>query len=376
MLTRRLLDRLAEIIRRRVEEFHRRLFGTTFAGGDVPTASGEDPLPASIIHLSFALGKAEAVLKEEEWEQVTWDQLKASTQVELSETERRQIEAAELSAYTEFRGLADDIQDGLYRKLSQATGKVVTEAQVRGTIADKVQLGVEVNSSCQTVAKELVSDLKEQKRNWVRVASTEMHSARQRGVAQTIRAGEGVYKDADGDNSRVAVVPAGDACDDCIRLYTDGGTPKIFRLSELMANEGTNYIRPWRQNARPVVPPLHPHCFCRLQYVPDGFGWDDKGRFTMIEKSDSMHKAIDHQPHSLLNSAMESLPSKDYINQIQDPKELERLIPRLERLQQMYSHNFEVYQRVDDLIHAAYGHYVFMTMHDPSLLEEEEGANA
>jgi hypothetical protein len=73
---------------------------------------------------------------------------------------------------------------------------------------------------------------------------------------------------------------------------------------------------------------------------------------------------------------MESLPSKDYINQIQDPKELERLIPRLERLQQMYSHNFEVYQRVDDLIHAAYGHYVFMTMHDPSLLEEEEGANA
>ena len=212
MLTRRLLDRLAEIIRRRVEEYHRRLFGTSISGEDGPTASGEDLLPVSVIQLSFSLGKAEAVLKEEEWKQVTWDQLKTSAQVELTETEQRQIEAAELSAYTEFRGLADDIQDGLFQKLAQATGKVVTEAQVRGTIVDKVQLGVEANRSYQTVAAELVGDLKEQKRNWVRVASTEMHSARQRGVAQTIRSGEGVYKDADGDDSRVAVVPAGDAC--------------------------------------------------------------------------------------------------------------------------------------------------------------------
>jgi hypothetical protein len=655
VLTRRLLDRLAEIIKRRAEEYNRRLFGTRFGGKDMPTASGEDPLPASIVHLSFALGKAEAVLKEEEWKQVTWDQLEASTQLELSEVEKRQIEAAELSAYTEFRGLADDIQDGLFRKLSQATGKVVTEAQVRGTIVDKVQLGVEANSSYQTVAKELVGDLKEQKRSWTRVASTEMHSARQRGVAQTIRAGEGIYQDADGDDSRVAVVPAGDACDDCVRLYIEGGKPKIFRLSELMANEGTNYIRPWRQNAGPVVPPLHPNsvvgyatvegntlaatrmsytgqirevktaqghtlsvtpnhpvatirgfvpacqvqegdyllsygrgieqnevsrlsfmsgspifppkddqygptkiekvfhsleavfepvtvkrlglefhgdaaygdsdidivyvdsklrdrtkptildqikcllfetakfstyhilhqrlgasllvggsvfpsfpvvscfdevlassfkpsntlrigstacldavllemsgefaardasfcrelqerlpslvsqdevikvrdfsysghvydlqtvsevivaegliisnCFCRLQYIPDGFGWDDKGRFTMIEKSvdvlEQMQKAIDHQPHSLLNSAMESLPSKDYVYKIQDPEELERLIPRLDRLQQMYSHNFEVYQRIDDLLHAAYGHYAVMAGQDPSLLEKE-----
>jgi hypothetical protein len=134
------------------------------------------------------------------------------------------------------------------------------------------------------VAKDLVGDLKEKKRNWYRVASTEMHKARQLGVANAIIGKKDIYRDSEGINSLVTIVPAPDACDDCKRLYLEaGGNPRIFKITELLSNAGSNYQRPWRKNAKPVVPPLHPHCFCRIRYAPPGWGWNKEGRFTLLD---------------------------------------------------------------------------------------------
>lgn len=263
------LDRIAGIVKRYTDWFIGRLFGPSYV--DKPPVNIDEDnltdLPGSMVTLSFELGLQEATLKDEEWSQLTWDAVKDS-QRPLTEVQKLQVQAAEMSAYTQYRRLADDIANGLYDRLAQATRTTVSEAQVRGEIKEQIQAGVAGNRSYRDVAHSLVGELKEQQRNWTRVAATEMHAARQKGVAEAIRSGIDIYQGSDGIDSRVTISLAPDACSDCRRIYSDpaGGKPRIFKLSELMANEGTNYIRPWRANARPVVPPLHPHCL--PGYVP------------------------------------------------------------------------------------------------------------
>jgi hypothetical protein len=240
----------------------------------------------SSIKYAYVLGRLESLLKENEWKNLSWADLERLAEGKTNSTiDQLKIDAAEMSFNTKFRGLADDIKDGLYQRLSQSTSKRITEAAVRGQIKDTVKLGVEMQRSYQEVARNLVNTLKETKRNWVRVAATEMHAAHQNGVVAAILQGDEIYEGASGEDSQVAVVHDADVCADCRRLYIDPktGHPKIFVLKELLANEGSNYQKPWRQNAGPVVPPLHPHCNGRIRYVPTGWGWNDKGKFTVID---------------------------------------------------------------------------------------------
>lgn len=285
--TKEQLKKLREIIQRHVNWFIWRLFGDRYVSSgpsEVSVSSGlSDQLPTSLTELSVVLGGQEAVLKESEWSSYTWDSLKQAAEKQLTPVEKLQVEASELSVFSQYRRLGEDIVNGLYSKLADETNQAVSESQVRGTIRDEIKTGVETNKKYSDVARDLMGALKENKRNWERVASTEMHQARQLGIANAIVEKVDIYSDSDGVDSDVAVVPAPDACRDCVRLYTEAGKPKIFKLAELLSNAGSNYVRPWRENARPVVPPLHPHCYCRLRYVPPGWGWNDKGRFTLLD---------------------------------------------------------------------------------------------
>lgn len=373
------LDRIAGIVKRYTDWFIGRLFGPSYV--DKPPVNIDEDnltdLPGSMVTLSFELGLQEATLKDEEWSQLTWDAVKDS-QRPLTEVQKLQVQAAEMSAYTQYRRLADDIANGLYDRLAQATRTTVSEAQVRGEIKEQIQAGVAGNRSYRDVAHSLVGELKEQQRNWTRVAATEMHAARQKGVAEAIRSGIDIYQGSDGIDSRITISLAPDACSDCRRIYSDpvGGKPRIFKLSELMANEGTNYIRPWRANARPVIPPLHPHCFCRMRYVPPGWGWNDEGRFTMINPNEAfskgdlipqgepMSKAVDQESHSLLQASKDSLPSEDYIRKLDGEEgieELTQLVPRLKKLQQMYIHDDNMYPQVNNLLEEAKAQHHYLS---------------
>lgn len=67
------------------------------------------------------------------------------------------------------------------------------------------------------------------------------------------------------------------ACKHCIRLYLTkglGSEPKIFKLSELIAN-GSNIGRKvdeWK----PTLDPIHPYCRCSLQFISNSknFKWN------------------------------------------------------------------------------------------------------
>lgn len=299
ILSRAQIERLAEIIRQHTTWFAWRVFGEQeISEKDLQRLkhSGKLPMDVSVssIKYSYVLGKLESLLKEGEYKRLTWEQLQEAARGRYTSIDKYQIDAAELSAHTKFRNLLGDIQDGLYQRMSDATNRVITEGNIRETIADKIRTGVDLSQAYTKVASELVESLKETKRNWERVAATEMHAARQRGIAAAIIQKEDIYADSDGVDSNVAVVHDSDMCEDCRRVYYDPktGNPKVFRLRELLENEGSNYKRPWRVNAKPVVPPLHPHCFGRLRYVPLGWGWDDNHQFTLLDPSEAYPELI------------------------------------------------------------------------------------
>ena len=210
ILTRQQVERLAEIIEQHTTWFVWSTFGSKYVSkADVDRLKNAGILPmdvqVSTFKNAYILGKLEALLKRAEFKSLSWADLQKEAVGRLTPYDHLQIEAAELTAYTMFRGLADDIRAGLYRRLAMATNRAVSEAQVRGTIKDVVKTGVELSQSYQKVAAELVEALKEPNRNWTRVAATEIHSAWQRGVAMAIMNKEEIYADSDGIDSEVFV---------------------------------------------------------------------------------------------------------------------------------------------------------------------------
>lgn len=290
ILTREQIEKLAEIIKQHATWFAWRVFGKNeISEEDLLHLKqmGKLPMDVSIesIKYAYVLGKLEAVLKEGEFKNLTWSQLMEAATGRYTDIDKLQIEAAEFSAHNYYRHLADDIKNNLYDRLAQATNQVITESHVKGIIKDKIKMGVDLNQSYQKVARTLVEDLKEPERNWTRVATTELHAARQRGLATAIIQKENIYENSDGVDSNVAITHGDDACDDCRRIYYDSktGNPKIFKLKELLENEGTNYQRPWRKHAKPVLAPLHPGCVGVVTYVPEGWGWTEDHEFTVLE---------------------------------------------------------------------------------------------
>lgn len=114
-------------------------------------------------------------------------------------------------------------------------------------------------------------------RDWHRVAHTEMWSAKNHGIANTIIND----KAQKGTDTLVYIRVAKNACPHCKRLYLDSdGIPKIFKLSELLAN-GTNYGKKVA-NWLPVIPPCHPNCMCILMVLPQGYKFNALGELEHI----------------------------------------------------------------------------------------------
>jgi len=106
-------------------------------------------------------------------------------------------------------------------------------------------------------------------RDFQRIAQTESHTAINEGLKD--RWYEQELDMAEDDDRkprplRAFRVPRSDACKHCVRLYTEGGAPRIFLLSELESN-GTNVGRKvgeWK----PVIGATHPWCGCTLHRLP------------------------------------------------------------------------------------------------------------
>lgn len=380
-LTKEQIAKLADIIRTHATWLTWRLLGSFFiTEADLLKLKQLGLLPMDIkiesIRYSFVLGQLESLLKEAQWKNMDWSAIVSAATAKQTPVQEMQIRASELTAFTQFRGIEEDIQRGLFDALARATQSSIDESTVKEKIRDVVKVGVEARKNYREVAKDLADQLKENKRNWHRVASTEMHSARQQGVVSSIVSGVDVYRYAEGTDSDVAIVPDPDACDDCKRLYLDPktGNPKVFKLSEVMDNEGSNYIKPWRRNAKAVVPPLHPHCFCRLRYVPKGWGWDSSGKYTLVDPDKwvppkKSEKVPMNKSHELLNASSSSyIPTDEQVEAL-TAEEIPAALEKLESLKEMHSDNLELWHQLEAL-------EIKVLRHSADLHRQKEAENA
>ena len=110
--------------------------------------------------------------------------------------------------------------------------------------------------------------------NWTRIAQTELQAGHNEGrVIASV--------EAYGDEARVARIPESGACSACLRVFTEGGRPRVFTVTELEAN-GVNVGRS-RADWLPTIFPIHPNCRCDTISVPPDFEVTEDGRLRRSE---------------------------------------------------------------------------------------------
>jgi hypothetical protein len=133
--------------------------------------------------------------------------------------------------------------------------------------------------------KDSVAELK---KRWSLIAITEVHNGIEEAKAVALVRSHG------GRDPLVYKLPRPDACAYCRMLYlkSDGVTPRIFRLSSLMAN-GSNIGRKARKPTltgklktalRATLGALHPCCACLLYHLPEGMTVGPSGAHLPLNK--------------------------------------------------------------------------------------------
>lgn len=288
-LTQEQLDELLQVIKHHIDWALLALIGPqaiTEADLEELKAYG---LPAtvsvSMIENAYVLGILKAILKKGEWQELTFDELLQEAVRTHTPIEALAIQQAEIRAGEYLKNLLHDIAHGAYQTLADVQNDIVTEATIKDIVRDRAKLALLERKSYQKFAADLAHSLQtDWRRDWRRVAETELHSAKTQGQAQAIAHKIDVYSDSDGVQSNVSVVPAPDACEDCKKLYLDeDGNPRVFVLKDLMdaGSNGEPGVSHKREKGlhihwKTTLPPLHPRCGCSLTYVPPGFGWKDK----------------------------------------------------------------------------------------------------
>lgn len=183
----------------------------------------------------------------------------------LTPVERAQADAAARHAGEYLTGLGDRVSGRIMGAITGLEGGL-TKEEVQAVVASSTERNRIKRESISKLKSDLGAQVGEWRRDWLRVATTESNNAIQNGLADSLEAEHG--------DPRVSKLPRPDACPKCMELYTDGGTPKIFRLSQLRAN-GSNVGR--KQAAwKPTLEAIHPWCACVLVRIPDGFRWEGR----------------------------------------------------------------------------------------------------
>lgn len=274
-LTDKQLEQIDKIIRE-----HTGVLLGVFGGGKEISSEwikelGIDPKSPSFIEQAYILGKLNQTLSETELKTMTYKALLA----EINKTQLTSLEKDSLSyakrqsarhvtnAERKMTMFVEDVNNRIGQK-------TVMERDVIGrTVSDAI---LKRQTRGQLVS-ELGNATGDWTRDWERVANTELWDARLAGTTRQILSGKSIYSSLKGKEAEVFRRPATDACKHCKRLYleSDGVTPKVFKLHELISN-GDNVgrkVADWL----PTTHPTHPNCNCPMEAMPEGFVFDSNG---------------------------------------------------------------------------------------------------
>lgn len=244
------------------------------------------------IQKSFFLGRLNSILKKKEYGSIGLSELEeALKSSSLSPVEKLSVKEAQRTAGLHIKTFLSTLEKDLLEQASNANAGLVSQATTLATIQDKVSLALLEKKTWQELAANLSKTFDLDVGRFESLARTELHAAKQKGVTQAIANKVDIFSHSDGVDSNVSVVTHTGRCEDCAALYENAdGSPKVFKLSELLAN-GSNADKSHKRvgslhgHWKPVVPPTHPKCWCELKYIPPGYAWNGRQLGMIVSKA-------------------------------------------------------------------------------------------
>lgn len=150
-------------------------------------------------------------------------------------------------------------------------------AKAEKVIHDEIIDGTVERRAVKKITANIANQMQSWGRDWGRIVETECQDV--------YNIGRAAYFMTESEDPLVYFDVYPGACRHCIRLFLTSGIgskPRVFKLSELLAN-GTNYgVK--SKNWKATIHPVHPFCRCDLRYLPKGYVWDkNKGEFVPPE---------------------------------------------------------------------------------------------
>lgn len=190
--------------------------------------------------------------------------------LKLTKSQQRSIEYAKLRAEQSLNSLTQRITS------TAVTMAIQSDLSMWDAVKDVIPAALENNTPRHRVIQQLRDKTGDLNRDWHRTAHTELWNAKLQGEAEAIINNESPLS-KQGSETLVYKKPAHNACAKCKQLYLepDGVTPRVFKISELIAN-GDNYGKK-QAEWKAVIGTVHPNCMCVLNVMPPGTKFDSQG---------------------------------------------------------------------------------------------------
>lgn len=198
------------------------------------------------------------------------DVQKLLRKIKLTRSQERSVDYAKVKAQQSIDTLTQRITSNVI------TMAVQSDLSMWEAVKEVIPAALENNTPRYKVIQQLREKTGDMERDWHRVAHSEMWNAKLQGEAEAIVNNESPMS-RKGAETLVYKKPAHNACAKCKQLYLekDGITPRVFKISELLAN-GDNYGKK-QADWLPTLGILHPNCMCPINVMPDNTEFDSQG---------------------------------------------------------------------------------------------------
>ncbi len=246
---------------------------TTGDGHPSPALLRKLKLPKGITDLitsSYQYGRL-GVLKGKDLSMMSAKDVKALMRtLKLTPAQRNSLERVKLKAQQSIDNITQRITSNV------VTMALQSDLSMWNAVKEIIPAALENDTPRYKVIQQLREKTGDMQRDWHRVAHTEMWDAKLQGEAEAILNNESPLS-KQGAETLVYKKPAPNACAKCKQLYLekDGVTPRVFKLSELIAM-GTNYGKK-QADWVPTLGVLHPNCMCVLNVMPPNTKFDSQG---------------------------------------------------------------------------------------------------
>ena len=194
--------------------------------------------------------------------------IKAKKFLPMDAREKEVLRSLEHQAYHEIKGLGLRIKQDINRAIIEQD--VIKREKYEGVIKNSAKETIINRESVKDMTRRIGEQTGDWARDLDRISDYILHEAHDTGRAMEVKK---MY----GKKAKVYKHVFNQAGAQCVKLYLtngQGSEPRIYTVDELMRN-GSNIGRKTK-DWKPVIGATHPWCRCELEYIPEGYEWNEK----------------------------------------------------------------------------------------------------